>query len=170
MRLNEKEFNELWNVDNENKGVAVFFETTPKFNQINDKEKTKALDLTFFYKYIHNYKNKLLVVFFLLIILSSFSYVFPYLNKELIDKGISKKNIDFVFFLFLGQFILYSSMMMIEIIQDWIFLKVKINIGIDIIYDFLIKLVNMPISFFENKLTTDILLRIDDHDKTIFYF
>jgi ATP-binding cassette subfamily B protein len=170
MRLNEKEFNELWNVDDENKGVAVFFETTPKFNQIYDKEKNKAFDLSFFYKYIHKYKNKLLVVFFLLIILSSFSYVFPYLNKELIDKGISKKNLDFVFILFLGQFILYSSMMIIEIIQDWIFLKVKINIGIDIINDFLIKLVNMPISFFENKLTTDILLRIDDHDKIENFF
>jgi ATP-binding cassette subfamily B protein len=83
---------------------------------------------------------------------------------------VKDKSVYFIIYFLAAQLITYTSSMIMEFIQGWIFLTVKVRFGLKLVNDFLIKLMKMPISFFENKLSSDILLRIADHDKIENFF
>ena len=53
--------------------------------------------------------------------------------------------------------------MSIVFIRSWILLHISTRVNISIISDFLIKLMKLPLGFFDSKMIGDILQRIDDH-------
>ena len=55
--------------------------------------------------------------------------------------------------------------MSVEFIRSWILLHISTRINISIISDFLIKLMKLPLGFFDSKMIGDILQRIEDHDR-----
>ena len=61
-------------------------------------------------------------------------------------------------FLFIGKAAL-------EIIRSWILLHLSTRINISLISDFFIKLMKLPISYFDVRMTGDLLQRINDHKR-----
>src|SRR5699024_4793943 len=49
--------------------------------------------------------------------------------------------------------------------RSWILLHLSTRINISLVSDFFIKLMSLPISFFDTKMTGDILQRINDHKR-----
>ena len=65
----------------------------------------------------------------------------------------------------IAQLTLYVAQTAVEFIRSWILLHISTRINISIISDFLIKLMKLPIGFFDTKMIGDIMQRIGDHSR-----
>jgi ATP-binding cassette subfamily B protein len=65
----------------------------------------------------------------------------------------------------IGNVVLLLSVTLSNILRDWVLLHVSTRVNISLISDYLIKLMKLPVTFFENKLIGDILQRAHDHER-----
>jgi ATP-binding cassette subfamily B protein len=167
VKYSEQEFKEHWistRSGDLDKGVVLLLEPTQTFyNLENDKINTKSI--RFLYSYFIKYKKYFSQLVIGLLLGSLFQLVFPFLTQSIIDTGIANKNISFIYLILIAQMVLIVSRMSVEFIRRWLLLHISTRINISLISDFFIKLMKLPMSYFDTKLTGDILQRIDDHER-----
>ena len=170
LNYKKKEFLKFWidgNADEyTNEGIALLIEPTPKFynNELDDKQ-PKRLGFSFLSRYALRFKPYLTQLVLGLLSGSLLQLVFPFLTQSVVDVGIKNQNIHFIYLILFAQLALFLGKTGVEIIRGWILLHLSTRINISLISDFFIKLMNLPIAFFDTRLTGDILQRINDHQR-----
>ena len=91
--------------------------------------------------------------------------VLPFLTQSIVDVGIKNQNIGFVWLILLGQLILTISRTAIDFIRRWLLLHISLRINISLVSNFFIKLLKLPMSFFDTKLMGDLMQRMNDHSR-----
>lgn len=166
LSYSKKEFLERWigkNATEETEeGVALLLDTTPKFYQ-TEFDKEKPLGIKFLSRYVLKYKKFIWQLVFGLLAGSLLQLVVPFLTQSVVDVGIRNQDINFIYLILVAQLFLFFGRTGIEIIRGWILLHLSTRINISLVSDFFIKLMNLPISFFDVRMTGDILQRINDH-------
>ncbi|MHB2149868.1 peptidase domain-containing ABC transporter [Calditrichota bacterium LG25] len=168
LKFTEKEFLKGWkskNNDDKDEGILLLLEPTPKFFQKKSEIIKAKTGFKFLYLYLIRYKKYLIQLFSGLLLGSILQLIFPFLTQSLVDFGIKNKNIGFVYLILLGEIILFISSTSVNFIRSWILLHLGTRINISIIADFLMKLMRLPISFFDTRMIGDILQRIEDHQR-----
>lgn len=150
--------------DIQEEGYALLLETTPKFYEMEFEEK-KKYNFNFLFWYFKPYKKYIIQLLLGLIIGSLLQLIFPFLTQAVVDYGINYQNINFIYLILIAQLVLFLSQTSVDIIRGWILLHMTSRINISLISDFLIKLMRLPISFFDSKNVGDIIQRIYDHDR-----
>lgn len=89
--------------------------------------------------------------------------IFPFLTQAIVDTGIGAKDISFVWLILLAEMMLIFSRNAIEFIRTKILFHISTRINISLLSDFFIKLMKLPMKFFDTKLMGDLLQRIEDH-------
>ncbi|MEX0315617.1 MAG: peptidase domain-containing ABC transporter [Allomuricauda sp.] len=145
-------------------GYLLLLEPTPKFYEAHSEEK-KDYGFKFLFWYFKPYKRYIAQLFLGLIIGSLLQLIFPFLTQALVDYGINYQNIGFVYLILIAQLTLFISQTSVDLIRGWILLHMTSRINISLISDFLIKLMRLPIAFFDAKNTGDIIQRIYDHNR-----
>jgi ATP-binding cassette subfamily B protein len=168
IKYNKEDFLKFWigsNADDETKeGIALLIEATPKFFQSNfDKEENSGLGFRFLSQYLFQYKSFLVQLAIGLFAGSLLQLIFPFLTQSIVDVGIQNQNIHFIYLILFAQLFLFAGRTGLELIRSWILLHLSTRINISLISDFFIKLMNLPISFFDVRMTGDIMQRINDH-------
>lgn len=163
IKLNEIKFKKSW-ISNVDKGVALFLEPTDEFYNLKPPI-NKKLSLKYILSYLKPYKRQILYMFALLFLGSCLTLILPFLTQNLIDKGVNKKNLSFISVILLAQLAVFLGSIIIEIIRNWLMLFVGTKISITIISDFLKKLLQLPIKFFDTKLMGDFNQRIQDNER-----
>ena len=169
IEYSQEEFIKSWigeNADeNTEEGIALLLETTPAFFKNDfDEEESKA-SFSFLSKYLLKYKSLVLQLAIGLLAGSLLSLIVPFLTQSMVDVGIQNQDLNFIYLVLLAQIMLFLGRMGIEVIRSWILLHLSTRINISIISDFFIKLMKLPISFFDTRMTGDILQRINDHHR-----
>ncbi|HEY1045118.1 MAG TPA: peptidase domain-containing ABC transporter, partial [Bacteroidia bacterium] len=163
-KVDETTFLKSWQTA-DNKGIALLLEVSEDFNTLNVEDKTNKKGFSFLFTYLKPYKSFVFQLFLSMLVGSGFSLIFPFLTQNLVDKGINEQNISFVSMMLFSQLALFFGSTAIEIIRSWIMLHMNSRININIISDFLIKLMKLPIKFFDTKHIGDIKQRINDHNR-----
>lgn len=168
LEYTKDEFVKFWignNADDHTKeGIALLIEATPKFFQSNfDKEENSGLGFRFLSQYLFQYKSFLIQLAIGLFAGSLLQLIFPFLTQSIVDVGIQNQNIHFIYLILFAQLFLFAGRTGLELIRSWILLHLSTRINISLISDFFIKLMNLPISFFDVRMTGDIMQRINDH-------
>jgi ATP-binding cassette, subfamily B, bacterial len=161
------EFCNAWVSDKNNgadEGIALLIETTPKFYEVDD-EVSKGMGFGILFKYLQGYRKLLFQLILGLLVGSGLQLIFPFLTQSVVDIGINTKNINFIYLILAAQVMLFLSRTAIEFIRSWILLHISTRINISILSDFLIKLMRLPLSFFDIKMFGDIMQRIGDHNR-----
>ena len=162
-----QEFCENWistSSKGEEKGVALLLETTALFFQ-QEGEIISRNRFQFLSNYFLPYRKlfgQLLLGLFLGSVLQLF---LPFLTQAIVDTGIANQNISFIFLILLAQLMLLLGRTAVDFIRRWILLHISARINISLISDFFIKLMKLPMSFFDTKLLGDLLQRIEDHNR-----
>jgi len=91
--------------------------------------------------------------------------IVPFLTQSIVDVGIQNQDINFIYLILFTQLFLFLGRTALEVIRSWILLHLSSRINISLISDFFIKLMNLPIAFFDSKMTGDLLQRINDHKR-----
>ena len=163
----KEEFCEHWistKTNGEEKGIALLLEPTEQFYAQND---TKAVPtqrrVKFLWSYLKKYKRFFTQLILGLLLGSLLQLVFPFLTQAIVDTGIGGKDVGFVWLVLLAEMMLLFSRTAIEFIRSKILLHISTRINISLISDFFIKLMKLPMKFFDTKLMGDLLQRIEDH-------
>ncbi|SHL00104.1 peptidase domain-containing ABC transporter [Chryseobacterium polytrichastri] len=169
LTFKKKEFIKRWigNNANENsqEGIALLLETTPFFYEVEWDEKKKKLDIKFLSRYAFKYKALIFQLGVGLLTGSLLSLILPFLTQSIVDVGIQNNDINFIYLILIAQFMLYLGRMGVEIVRSWILLHLSSRINISLVSDFFIKLMRLPISYFDTRMTGDLLQRIGDHSR-----
>ncbi len=163
----KEEFCEHWvstKTNGEEKGIALLLEPTEKFYVQNDTETIPTQNrVKFLWKYLRKYRRFFIQLILGLLLGSLLQLVFPFLTQAIVDTGIGGKDIGFVWLVLLAQMMLLFSRTAIDFIRSKILLHISTRINISLISDFFIKLMKLPMKFFDTKLMGDLLQRIEDH-------
>ena len=162
-KITHKELAEAW-LGKSKTGGALILEPTPAFtSQAIESENEQGLGILRHYLKPH---RKLFIQLFIgLLVGTLIQLIFPFLTQSLVDIGIDTRNLNFIYIVLAGQLILFASGTIVRFIQSWIVLHISMRININLIADFLLKLMGLPLSFFNTKNTGDLLQRIEDHDR-----
>ena len=169
LKYTQQEFLKHWignNADeNTEEGIVLLLEPTPKLNDNNFDKEEKLLGFSFLSKYVFRYKRLLWQLIIGLIAASLLQLIFPFLTQSIVDVGIKNQDIHFIYLILFAQLALFIGRTAIEVIRSWILLHLSTRINISLVSDFFIKLMNLPIAFFDTRMTGDILQRINDHKR-----
>ena len=150
--------------DGQDEGIALLLEPTPDFYKQEDEKQDKT-KLRFVLQYLKPYKKLIVQLFLGMLLGTLLQLIFPFLTQTIVDYGIGNNNLSFVIVILIAQLTLYLAQTAVEFIRSWILLHISTRINISIISDFLIKLMKLPIGFFDTKMIGDIMQRIGDHSR-----
>jgi ATP-binding cassette subfamily B protein len=169
LKYNKADFLKHWIGNNADdvteEGIALLLEPTPKFYTTNFDAKEKRMGLRFLFKYLFKYKRFLWQLIIGLLAASLLQLIFPFLTQSVVDVGIKNQDIHFIYLILFAQLALFLGRTAIEVVRSWILLHLSTRINISLVSDFFIKLMNLPIAFFDTRMTGDILQRINDHKR-----
>ncbi|WP_223033652.1 peptidase domain-containing ABC transporter [Hanstruepera marina] len=169
INYNKEEFLKHWIGNNANEqtqeGIVLLIEPTPKLYNIVFDTETQRLGFSFLSKYLFKYKRFLWQLVIGLIAASLLQLIFPFLTQSVVDVGIKNQDVHFIYLILFAQLALFIGRTSIEVIRSWILLHLSTRINISLVSDFFIKLMNLPIAFFDTRMTGDILQRINDHKR-----
>lgn len=155
-----------YNKDYDNEGIALIMNTTPDFYSIKgDQKEEKKLGFGYYLKYIIPHYRLIIQLAIALLLTSIFSLITPFLTQAMVDQGIQQSNIRFVYIVLIAQLMLFVGETAISLIQSWIMLHMSVRINISVLSDFLVKLMKLPIAFFDSKNLGDIMQRMEDHSR-----
>ncbi|WP_394750281.1 peptidase domain-containing ABC transporter [Spongiimicrobium salis] len=165
----QEEFIKHWIGNNANadteEGIALLVEPTPKLYKTVFEEEEEGFGFSFLSKYIFKYKKFIWQLVIGLLAASLLQLIFPFLTQSVVDVGIKNQDINFIYLILFAQLALFIGRTAIEVIRSWILLHLSTRINISLVSDFFIKLMNLPIAFFDARMTGDILQRINDHKR-----
>lgn len=148
--------------DGEDQGLCLLLEPTPDFYKADDESLNKS-SFKFLFSYLRPYKKFLAQLFLGMGVGSLLQLIFPFLTQAIVDFGINNRDIGFITLILIAQLALFMGRTSVEFIRSWILLHISTRINISLISDFLIKLMKLPIGFFDTKMIGDIMQRIGDH-------
>ena len=171
LKYSEKEFEQHWlssNTNNESSGIALLLEPTPAFyNSKYDDNYAEADNKNFgkIIRYLYPYKKLIVQLILGLLLGSLLQLIFPFLTQSIVDTGINTGNIHFITIILFAQLALFAGRLSVDFVKAWILYHISSRININILTDFLIKLMKLPVSYFDSKKTGDIMQRMNDHSR-----
>ena len=156
------------NTDGEPTGIALLLEPGPNFYNNSygsdfDPKATKYASQLL--GYIRPHKKLVFQLFLGVVLGSILQLVFPFLTQSVVDVGINTQNLQFVYIVLFAQLALFIGRLSVEFIRSWILFHISSRINITILTGFLIKLMRLPLAYFDSKKTGDILQRMNDHKR-----
>ncbi|MDA3893240.1 MAG: peptidase domain-containing ABC transporter [Salinivirgaceae bacterium] len=167
VKYTHDEFAKQWassKQDGENVGVALLLEPAPDFYE-KDDEKHDRTSFAFLLQYLRPHKKFLVQLALGMLLGSLLQLIFPFLTQSVVDIGINTQNLNFVYLVLIAQLVLFIARMVTDFIRGWILLHISTRVNISLISDFLIKLMKLPVGFFDTKLIGDLMQRIGDHQR-----
>jgi ATP-binding cassette, subfamily B, bacterial len=167
LKYNQEEFIRFWASTTQNgepAGIALLLEPTSDF-YVEEGEKVTKTGFRYLFSYLKPYKKLLTQLLLGFLVGSILSLILPFLMQAIVDVGIATNNLNFIVLVLVAQLILIVSQTAVGFIRGWIMLHTSARVSISLISDFLIKLMKLPIRFFDTKLIGDLRQRIDDNQR-----
>lgn len=132
-------------------------------NRKQVKEKNSSLEVVI--GYIQQYKKYLAIIAMGLLVGCILEIILPFLTQSIVDIGIHRQDINLIFLILLGELMIVVGKTSIDFIRRWLLLHISVRLNLFLVSDFFIKLLRLPMSFFESKLIGDFMQRIGDHNR-----
>lgn len=159
------QFRKGWYRKDEKQGVLLAVEPAADFKDSKAQREQRKNSFSSILKYFLPYKNNFTLVFIIMLVVTLLQGVLPFISKAVIDVGIKTSDVNFINMVLVGNISILLSVMVFNVLRDWILMHVTSRVNIALISDYLIKLMKLPVTFFENKLLGDILQRAQDHER-----
>lgn len=183
LKYSEEQFLKSWieiKGDSSPRGIALLFEPTPEFYHKRDEtEQNGTLSTVSKYKdkgrnrftlrpllkYLHPHRQSIVQIILAMIVATLLSLILPFITQSVVDRGVSLGRIGFVKTMLAAQLFIILGQLANDLIRNWLMLHMTARVSISLISDFLSKLMKLPISFFDSKMTGDIMQRILDYSR-----
>jgi len=164
VKVDKASFLQSWAGKHNGQGIVLMLEPTPMFYQQED-EAAATGGFRFLFQYLRPYYKYVGQLVLGMLLGSLLALVLPFLTQSLVDYGVNYQNTGFIQLVLISQLVLFIGSTAVEMIRSWILLHMNSRINMSIISDFLSKLMQLPIRFFDAKMIGDITQRINDHGR-----
>lgn len=160
------EFEKGWYKRDDDFGALLAIEPMADFMQRDLEEKTERKK-TFenIFGYFKTYRKSFSTIFIVMIIATALQGLLPFISKAVIDVGIQTRDLNFINLVLIANIVIILSVAISSAVRDWLLMHITARVNISLISDYLIKLMQLPVTFFENKMIGDILQRAQDHER-----
>jgi ATP-binding cassette subfamily B protein len=166
VKLAEPDFLKYWQTSETNQGVVLLLEPTATLFTSDRKDGVKDKnDFSYIFSYLRPFRKQMVFLTLIMILSLGITVTLPYLNKALIDEGLLSKSYPLILLIVLSQLFLYVTSSFFDVLRGWALLHMNAKISLNIISDFLKKLLKLPIRFFDSKSIGDVTQRINDHHR-----
>lgn len=150
--------------DGEERGVAMLLEPSgDDATAPGSYVPTPEHSVRFLLGYMRGYRRHFIHILLGLLLGCVLQLVMPFLTQSIVDVGIRHEDIKFIWLVLLGELMIVVGRAATDFIRRWLLLHISMRVNISLVSDFFIKLLRLPMSFFDTKLTGDLLQRMDDH-------
>ena len=132
---------------------------------MEEGEKINKNGFRYLFSYLKPYRKLIIQLLLGFITGSILSLIFPFLTQAIVDVGISTNNLNFIVLVLVAQLVLAISQTAVDFIRSWIMLHTGTRVSISLISDFLIKLMKLPVRYFDTRMIGDLRQRIDDNQR-----
>lgn len=167
-KLSLSEFKKHWVAtknNNEQIGIALFLKPTENFRYSKKIIINRPKSYHFLFNYLKQYRKYFTQIILGLSLGCILQLIMPFLTQSIVDIGIHHKDISFIWLVLLGELMIVIGKTFTDFIRRWLLLHISIRINISLVSDFFVKLLKLPMSFFDTKLMGDLLQRIGDHSR-----
>jgi len=165
VKYTHEEFRKGWFLKGESDGVLLAVEPTADFNTSKIEIEQQRNSMISMLRYFLPYKKNFTLIFMVMLIVTLLQGILPFISKAVIDVGINTSDVNFINMVLVGNICILVSVMIFNVVRDWVLMHITARVNIALISDYLIKLMKLPVTFFENKLLGDILQRAQDHER-----
>lgn len=166
--LSRAEFEEKWVSmisKDEEKGIALLLTPRTEFFDGNFSNTSEKRSFKFLAGYLRQYRSIFLQIAFALLTTSILQLVMPFMTQAIVDIGIARRSIGFIWMILIGELLIVAGRTSADFLRRWLLLHVSMRINLSLVSDFLIKLLKLPMSYFDTKMTGDLLQRMSDHGR-----
>lgn len=162
----EKEFSKNWFSTKElHAGLSLLLSPGPNFYKIDEEEPELKLEWSKIFTYFLKYKKLFIQLILGMLLGTLLSLIAPFLTQSVVDIGINTKNISFINLILIAQLMLFVGSTAVSFIRSWIMLHITTRVNISILTDLLIKIMKLPMNFFDLKTHGDIMQRMSDQQR-----
>lgn len=162
----EKEFAKNWcSTKKLYEGLSLLLSPGPNFYQLDEEEPELSLQWGKIFTYFYKYKRLFIQLILGMVLGTILQLITPFLTQSIVDIGINTKNISFINMILIAQLMLFVGSTSVSFIRSWIMLHISTRVNISILTDLLIKIMKLPLSFFDLKTHGDLMQRLSDQQR-----
>lgn len=166
MAYGKDEFERHWgNTRQGGMGIAVFFEPMPGFHHMVAHHVERTRPFRLLWGYVMEYRRYFSQILLGLILCCILQLMLPFLTQGIVDLGIRNKDLGLVWMILLGEFVIVAGRTATDLVRRWLLLHISMRTNISLVSDFFIRLLDLPMPFFDTKMTGDMLQRMSDHTR-----
>ncbi|WP_298648560.1 cysteine peptidase family C39 domain-containing protein, partial [uncultured Proteiniphilum sp.] len=139
------QFRKGWYRKDEKQGVLLAVEPAADFKDSKAQREQRKNSFSGILKYFLPYKNNFTLVFIIMLVVTLLQGVLPFISKAVIDVGIKTSDVNFINMVLIGNISILLSVMVFNVLRDWILMHITSRVNIALISDYLIKLMKLPV-------------------------
>ena len=86
----------------------------------------------------------------------------PFVFQRTIDEGIATRDINLIWLLVFAQIMIFVGNYFAQNVADWMMTKLGLKVGLDMMNEYLCKLLARPMEFFARKVNSDLIQKAED--------
>lgn len=160
--FSEDSFKRFWL--NGKKGVVIAIEPRDEFFDKKSVKEKHSL-LRFARTYVWPFRWELSQSAFGMFFGMFLSLVTPFLTQAMVDDGIGMRDMGLILNILFAQIFIFIGTFLIGLISSYVSLYMSTRININVLSDYLTKLLKLPMTFFDTKSVGDYQQRLGDHGR-----
>jgi len=145
------------------KGIAMMFDPRDDFAARAEEERHSRRSIRFLFSYIKPYLRHLGLILGGLLVGCLLQLTMPFLTQWIVDVGIAGSDLGFIWLVLLGELMIVLGRTATDFIRSRLLTHISMRVNLALVRDFFIKLLRLPMGFFDTRLMGDLLQRIADH-------
>lgn len=150
-------------------GIILLMEPTADFFSREIKPQDRS-DPWFLWKIIRKHTRLLWFLGTGLVISGLLAITFPFILQTMVDESIEHQNEDLLRLILVAWIVLFFSQLGLDFIRRFILFHIGSKVNIRLLTDFMIKLLRLPVSFFQSRKTEDVMQTLYDNPRAQQFF
>ncbi len=112
---------------------------------------------------LYQYKGGIVVILLLQVLWAVIELIFPFLTQALVDQGIHKQDLDFIYLILFAQLMLFAGMILADYFKMWLVRNIGVRLNMQLINNYLIQILKKRLLFFNEHPYGVILQNLSDN-------
>lgn len=151
----------------ERRGIAMTVQPGDNFDAkaVRAKKRDHSIGRRILASSLSAHRKAFAMIALAMLVGSLLQMLLPFLTQSIVDVGIKRRDIGIIMLILMGEFLIVSGRTAADFVRRHLLLRISMHINIRLVSEFFMKLLRLPMSFFDTKLLGDLLQRMADHGR-----
>ncbi len=167
VRMSREEFLRHWRSHDDGVGLAVVLDPTDAFHEKHfAKGENWGRGLwRMMRRVMSDHRWSFASIILMTIVSMAADVLLPMIFQHTIDDGINGRDVGLVWMLVASQFLVFLGSYVSNNVVNLLLTRVGLRMSIQMMNEYLGKLIRLPISFFDRKVNSDLIQKLDDQNR-----